>query len=77
MFNTQIIPTLDALMIMLAKAQSEIGIRAHPRASENGPEPYEPNVREIGPPHEATNLMISVSIPAIKVCMTSMNGPNT
>ena len=77
MFNTQIIPILDALMMIFAKAQSEIGIRAHPNASENGPEPYEPNAREIGPPQDATNLMISVSIPAIKVCTISMKGPNT
>ena len=63
-------------MMMFAKAQSEIGMSAYPKASENGPEPYEPNEREIGPPHDATNLMISVSRPAIMVCKISMNGPN-
>ena len=51
----------------LASAHNEIGTRAHPNAWEKGPEPNEPNARDNGPPQDATNLIISVRIPAAKM----------
>ena len=63
-------------MIAFANAHIEIGIKAQPNASENGPEPNEPKALDTGPPQDATNRIIRVKIPATKTCTISIIGPN-
>ena len=63
-------------MIPFANAHIEIGIKAQPNASENGPEPNEPKARDIGPPQDDTNLIIRVNTPAARICTISITGPN-
>ena len=67
---------LLAWNIPFRRHHREIGISAQPNACENGLEPNEPNALEIGPPHEATNLIIRVKTPAVIVWMKRSNGPS-
>ena len=63
------------LRIRSARTQQARGTIAHPNARAKISYPERPNIRDIGPPQDATNLIIRITRPNINICINSKNGP--
>ena len=48
----------------------------NPMPVKNGWDPNDPNALEIGPPHDAMNLIRRVKTPAVSTCRINSRGPS-